>query len=544
LVLFFKIAIILNLSCMFALSTYGANEQQTYEQQTWEISKPKTIPTVPTTTSNDKAGASLHFQWESQKPAIALIKMFQGMNKQTWWVVFDEAANIQLPNLQEHPLRDIKNLEVIPAKEGSVIQISTEYLSIPSVNYESHQWNVSFGVSNSSNSKVAQVQLPQTLQDGLVVSLVGTGKEVRVMNPANGFVYVIFPSYEVGFKTDHLQTFPEFSLMETAQGVGLQLMRDDLVITSTPTQVSITHPSGLAISSPQERNREQQLATPAGYFTEASDLDWTWRLQKLNENLLDLSHDQHGPIELEMAWLSLGYGHTDKALGYLRHLSQERPSISDTKIFHMLMGMGNLLSYQLPEAEAHFWACRGEPEAEIWRALTNALKRPGMIASNAMKQKDYQGQLKVAYEVIKKYPRPLQLQLKTLILLAGIAGNDLEILKMILEKEGRPENIHAAEVHDLARAHLLMSQNKPDAALQIMGELMEKATSQMVKSIARYDYIAHRVATNLMNKEDAIAQLEAIRLQWHGNWLGNKVDQYLDSLRSQTATKATKVNSY
>lgn len=518
------------------LPAHGANEQQAEIAPT-----PKPTPSVPITATNDKVGPSFQFHWGSQKPAIAVIKMFQGMNKQTWWVVFDEAASLQLPNLQDHPLRGIRNLETIPTKEGSVLQISTDYLAIPTVNFEGTQWNISFGDANSSSSKLSQIIFPQTQKDSLVLSLVGIGKEVRVINPINGFLYVIYPSYEGGFKTDQQQDFPEFSIMETAQGVCLKVLGDDLVVTSTPQQVSISHPAGLAISSPQDRNREQHIVTPSGYFTESADLDWMGWLQKLDENLLDLSHDQHGPIELEMAWLSLSYGHTVKALGYLTHLSQERPSIAETKIFHMLMGMGNLLSNQLLEAEAHFWACRGEPEAEIWLALTNALLRPEIISGNTLKFKEFQRQLKIAYDVIKRYPKPLQLQLSALILLAGIAGNDLEILRIILEEQLRPENIHAAEVYDLARAHLLMSQSKPDAALQIMGELMEKATSPLIKSIARYDYIVHRLATNLMNREEANAELETIRLQWHGHWLAKKVDRYLERLKNQGLTK---VNSY
>jgi hypothetical protein len=65
-------------------------------------------------------------------------------------------------------------------------------------------------------------------------------------------------------------------------------------------------------------------------FGDAQSLDDTDREQKINAELLDLPHDQHGLGELEIAWLLLGGGQAVEALGYLAHLTQMRPSIKSS----------------------------------------------------------------------------------------------------------------------------------------------------------------------------------------------------------------------
>jgi hypothetical protein len=283
----------------------------------------------------------------------------------------------------------------------------------------------------------------------------------------------------------------------------------------------------LAISLPQERDEVRTKAIPIGFFANAQDLDWVNRRQKINEELLDLPHDQHGSGELEIAWLLLSYGQSAEALGYLTHLAQERPSMVDVPLFQMLQGIGCLLLNRLQDAEVHLLSCQEEPEVQIWLSLIKAFQQPEYFSSNPHLLAQLQTQFQFAKEMVKSYPKPLRIQMTTLILMAGIALRDLETIRTFLEQEARPENIDAGEVYDLARARLLMNQNKPDAAFQILGELMEKASSPIVRSIARFDYVTHRLAAKAMKEDDALPQLEGLRSQWHGRWLGRQVGGYL-----------------
>jgi len=219
-------------------------------------------------------------------------------------------------------------------------------------------------------------------------------------------------------------------------------------------------------------------------------------------------------------------------MGYLTHLAQERPSIIDLPLFQMLRGMGSLLLNQLPESKGHLWPLRAEPEVQIWLSLINALQQSHQFATSPLLLTQLRSQFQAAKEMVKTYPKPLRSQIVTLILMAGISLQDHEILKTFLEQEASPENLSQKEVYELARARVLMNQSKPEAAFQILGELMEKASSAQVRAIARFDYVVHRLETKMMKEEEALPQLEALRAQWYGGWLDRQIAAYLVKWRA------------
>jgi hypothetical protein len=482
--------------------------------------------------SIDENGSTLSFDWGDKKPALAVVKSSLMSENGTWWIVFDDSAISTVPNLKDNPVAGIKSIDVIPTKDSVVLQVVADSGLTPVVVHEGTKWQVTYKSHPSALSQKAQVKPPQSKEDGFVVGLEAPGKEVRFLDPNTGFVTVAFTTHQVGFGVDQDQMFSEFCLLATPQGIGFQLFKDDMTTQITSSQATLTHPDGLAVSGRQEGDQDRKCGLPAGIFTDAQDLDWASRRQKINEALLDLPHDQHAPGELEMAWLLLSYGQPQEAMGYLTHLAQERPSIIDLPLFQMLRGMGSLLLNQLPEAKSLLWPSRGEPEVQIWLSLIHALQQPHQIASSPLLLSKARSQFQSTKEMVKTYPKPLRSQIVTLILMAGIYLQDPEILKAFLDQEAPPENLSQKEVYELARARVLMSQSKPEAALQILGELMERASSAQVRAIARFDYVTHRLETKMMKEEDALPQLVTLRAQWHGGWLDHQVTAYLAKWRA------------
>lgn len=481
----------------------------------------------------DSRGSILRFDWGKKKPALAVVKESISLNEGKWWIVFDESAIPNLPNLKEHPITGLKSIQIIPVKDAVVLHITTDSQFMPDIEKEGDQWQIIFKSQPIAPRHEVSLQYPQSKEDGFVVDLENSGKEVRFIDSATGYVNVIFPTARVGLGREKNQTFPEFHLLSTAQGIGFQLVKEDMVLQVSSPKIKLSHPDGLAISTQQDRDRVRPGVESIGFFTDAQDLDWVARCQKINEELLDLPHTQHGPGELEIAWLLLSYGRTEEAMGYLAHLAQERPSITDLPLFHMLHGMGNLLLNRLSEAQMHLWSLQTEPEVQVWLATVNALQHSHNIAINSKRLQELRAQFQEAKIMMKTYPKPLREQYVSVILMAGIAVQDLETLKAFLEQETSPENSNQREVYELARARVLMSQMKPEAAMQILGELMEKATSTLVRAIACFDYVCHRLETKLIKPEDALSQLEAIRLQWHGGWLDRQIEAYLVKWRAQ-----------
>jgi hypothetical protein len=469
---------------------------------------------------------TLRFDWGHETPALAIVKASGGAPGK-WWIVFDEGASVYLPNLQERPLPGILSLKEIPVKKGIVLELITTPYQTPFVEKEEATWQISFNPTTLPPFENAPMQLPQSTKEGLIIGLKSPGMEVRFTDPFTGHALVIIPSHQVGFNIPQAQSFPQFHILSSTQGVGFQLLDYDLTIRSTPIQAAVIHPQGLKFSSPQERTQSRTRPMPLSYFADARDLDWEDRKQKINEELMDLPHSQHGPGELELAWLMLSYGKPSEAMGYLTNLAHERPSIANIPLFQMLQGLGYLLLNQLPEAENHLQVVSQEPEVQIWLTLLKALQQPPSFTKNPDVMTQQRAQFQLAKTILQTYPAPLRNQITTLILLAGIATDDMETLSSFIEQETRPQNLGQGEVFDLAKTRVLMTQDKPDAALQMLGELMEKASSPLVRAIARFDYVVYRLNTKMMREEDALPQLENLRLQWHSKWFGRQVAAYL-----------------
>lgn len=490
---------------------------------------PTPLPVLVVLPGMDSGKSSLTFEWGEKKPALAVVK-----SHGQWWVVFDESATVSLPDLKAHPIVGVKSIDTVPTKDGGVVlRVIGEPDVTPVVDQANGKWQISFQYQPFTPPHQASVQLPKSDKDGLVVGLDAPGKEVHFIDPHTGYTHSVFPSSRVGLGVAEAAIFPDIHVLATTQGVGFQVLKDGMILTPTSEQVTVTHPDGLALTLPQEREQVRIRAMPMGLFVDAQDIDWVDRRQKINEELLDLPHSQHGPGELELAWLLLSHGQAAEALGYLTHLSQERPSIINLTIFQILQGMGNLLLHRFSKAEDHLLSACEEPEVQIWLSVLKAIQNPHYLTMSPVSLAQFHTQLQMVKPLLQSYPKPLRHQMASLILMAGIATKDREALTSILDQEMRPENIREGEIFDLAKARVLMGQNKPDAALQLLGELMEKAASSEVRAIARFDYVIHRWETHMMKKEDALLELERIRSQCRDGWLGREITAYVERRQAE-----------
>jgi tetratricopeptide (TPR) repeat protein len=471
-------------------------------------------PTVTVIAQSEEGSPSFTFDWGEHQPAIAVVKEHEG-----WWIVFDQTGKAILPDISQ-------GLTTVPAEDGIVMHFTAPEHLMPLVTMKGNKWHVLFTLQPLKSQEVA-IKFPETEKEGLVIGLEDSGEKVHFKDPHTGFQYIVIPSYKVGVALAQEQIFPEFHLLPTAQGLGFQILQDDIAVDTAWMRVTVTHPKGLAITLPEQRNCERNRAIPIGFFLEAQDLDWTDRRQRISNELLDSPHDLHSAGELELAWLLLSHGKAAEALGYLTHLAQMRPSIVDQPVFQTLQGVSHLLLNKLEEAEAYFRQVREEPEVKVWLTLIKAAQPNDHLSSNASTFH----RLRSEKPLLETYPKPLRTQIYRIIMMAGLMKDDLETVAYFFNKESRPQNIAQGEVFDLAMTKLLMKQKKPEAALQLLGKLMENASDPQVKALAHFDYVVHRLNTRMMSPEDAISHLERLHISYRqGDLLGYRLACYLAGL--------------
>jgi len=481
-------------------------------------SSPSSLPFLKIMIDSEGESFKLSFDWTDEKPALAIVK---GIGK--WWIVLNKYYKVSLPNLKERPIPGLLELDTITVKEGIVLQVRCENDWVPQIKEVSNKFEFFFSPHPLKVHQKATLQLPSAPKEALAIILQTTGQEIRFKDPETGYMTVVFPSSIPGAGVDEGYLFPDVCIMASLQGIGIHLLKDDLILKPTAKQITIAHQNGLAITLQKDREKERPKPTPIGFFIEAKGLDWVDRQEKINESLLDLPHDQHGPGELELAWLLLGQGQAIESLGYLTHLAQMRPTMTHVPLFQMLYGLGCLILNRLQDAKDHLSSIGEEPEAQIWLFLLKAKQYPAQVTTE-----QFHLSFQQCYKMLQNYPKPLRHQMMTFLLMAAIAVKDLEALTTLVNQETCPENLMGAEAFHLAKAKVLMNQNKPDPAFQILEELMEKAISPDIRAIAHFDYIKCRWETNMIKEKEARQQLEPLRTRWQNKWLGNDIQDYLD----------------
>ena len=323
----------------------------------------------------------------------------------------------------------------------------------------------------------------------------------------------------------------DFALLPTAQGVALLPKDEHLGVSQTDADVKIDRPGGLQLSEPPPAKLVQAIAQQRLFFPyDSMKAPNGMDVQKYDEQLLkDMvagGKKQLSASRYRQAQFLLATDRPQEAGALLELIRQDDTPFYYNHQLQAQSGGAAFLTYHFAEALAYFSdpVLDGNPEAAMWVQALN------LILAN-QQGFDYPA----AYEsTIKYYPHSMQQRL------ALVAANNLvdtrqfNAARNVLGKLDRKQLPNAVLTQvEYLEGKIFADSNQENKAREEWQDLIDHSGDRFVISRARYALINLQLRKKEITPEQAIDQLEALRISWRGDALEISVLQQLAQLYEQ-----------
>ncbi len=478
-------------------------------------------PVIPVTASQDNNIVSVRFEWT--QPVAAAVFARAGYV----WVVFGAPARFDLTSLNSADYQLFGEKVQVPVNGGSAVRFPTVEGVNPRVWRDNAVWIVDFRPQNSRPDVPVRVETQLVSAQGprVFIPLESHGSTVIIRDPEIGDQLFVVPVASLSRGVDGLRQFTEFNLLNSAQGVVVQPLADDVTIRSLPDGVAITKLGGMTISRNVQQSTDDQVAQridglPPG-LAPGRIFDFSnWRKggtdkflqekQAIQRRISEATSIARSGPRLELAHFYFAHGLSAEAMGLLRTIEVEDEDLSRRPDVKALRGAAQFMLGRYKEAEEDLMDrnLSGLSEAELWRGATKASQGRWPEAVEHFAR---------AGEIPGGYPRNIATQMALLAAEAAIRAGDYRGAGAFIDvvAEGQPTQGEQARLNYL-RGRVLYASGDVDTALDYWRRLSQ-GLDRWSRVRAERALIEHGMRAGQISRPDAIAGLESLRYTWRGD---------------------------
>ena len=471
--------------------------------------------------------SSMRFGWSENVPAAVFTRAGY------LWAVFDQEVSLDVSKLKSEILQIISLPQQIGSDKGTVFRAKLVDGVSASVWRDGNIWVVDLVPQQSRPDVALQFVTQQTSPQGprVFVLAEGIGEAIIVTDPEVGDRLFIVPILPLSRGVEENQTFAQFNLLKSIQGIVIQPLIDELEVRVMPDGVAVTASSfkGLEVSDPSKVVTQKTLSIrsadglpgglePGRIFNLASwrqgakpheFLDFKQRIQ--NQISQATSIARSGP-RLSLAQFYFAKGLSAETMGLLRTISSVDEELSRRPDVIALRGASQFILGRFAEAEKELdnGLLNGFSEAELWRGASNAAQGKWAAAIEHFAR---------AGEIPGDYPRNFSTQLALWAAEAAIRAEDYRGAGVFLDTiaDGKPTAGEQARLNYL-RGRVLYASNDITTALNYWRRLIE-APDRWARVRAQRSLIEHDLQSNVITRTEAIEKLEQLRFAWRGDQL-------------------------
>jgi hypothetical protein len=314
--------------------------------------------------------------------------------------------------------------------------------------------------------------------------------------------------------------FVEFVALPSRQGLAVQAVADDLVVSIEGNDAVISRPSGLNVSTSQFVEALGQSAPIASNASSLAAVDFpAWghttgasRTETISKMILESSKSEGGMSgpRMALARFYVAHGFGAEALGVLRSITHDDRTAETNVPFRVVRALANIQMARNKEAIADLSieALGDDAHAALWRGIAAAGARDWRLARN---------NLIVSLKVISKYPEEWQARARAALGLSALELGDSAATKLALED--MPER----NVSDATKANMALVKALSDIALQKRDQAitqldaLAKSPVRPVAARAALEATLLKIAAGTLDTKQAIDSLERLRFQWRGD---------------------------
>lgn len=335
--------------------------------------------------------------------------------------------------------------------------------------------------------------------------------------------------------------FVDFVLPQTAHGLAVFALADDLIVRVSAGEVMVGKNSGLAVSpvtvaqTGSETEQKQQLLVDKASWKEMRTGSTRDKGRELMRQTLDAGRRQKAGLKLDYASFLLANDMASEALGPINTLMAEDPGLRTDRRANLLKGMAQVMLHRHAEAEASLTigSLKDDAEAGLWRALAEARQQNLPKAFAGFRR---------AGDIIENYPEHLQSVFRREVARAAIEMREFAIADRELQLlSDLPRELVRRDELSLLRAKLDEATGRIDAALAGYKALFNSdhrptSAEAQLRGVA----LAQREKDRSMSDEEALARLETVSAVWRGGQseietLGAMGRIYADKMRWRDA---------
>lgn len=460
------------------------------------------------------------------------------------WIVFDQPIGFNASVLRQEASiigNRVKRLSVHPHEDALVLRMRVRGRQNITVERDDQTWMVSLKDLETSPrfplSPSRRLQNNDGQQVFVAASLVG--RKLQLEDPVIGDEFVILPLGKPGQGMAEVHRTPSAELMKTAQGIAIVPLYDGIQVERFREGVAIAGQGVDLVAS-------DITGQGVGHSLRLVDFG-SWRLGKEHEyrkfkelaqyELSVADDDQRNPARWNLARFYIGHRRGAEALGVLKVMVRNDPSIEQKGDFRAARGIANYLHGRYREAyeDLSVKELDAEQDAELWKTLvTEKLARYEQTLGHYRRGKDLLG----------TYDPHERSEIQLAVARAAIAMGDtsLAAFELSLIEEDKLNDKQSTEAVFLS-AQLNDLLGGGELAL-VQYEDLSDSRIRDISARARLASILHRLDSGKLDNKGAIDELERLRFAWRGGQFDMKVMLELGGLYVKEGEFAKSLDIY
>jgi hypothetical protein len=472
-------------------------------------------------------GAIITFKGVGQLPAAIFVR---GL---TAWVVLENAPAFDSSNLKPALGDFAAGIEAVSANGLGILRITLKAPAEIAARSQGSALQVEIAPNVAPAPTAINFARNQTdpRRASLSTLLPAADHVFKILDPSGGDLLTVIPA-QTGQGLPAIRSFADFAALPSASGLVITRWSDDLSVTVDTSRVSISRPSGLALTPPQ-MPVAMSPSSLARFGDGPSYLDFThWGEQSggsflaTERNLTQVTAhagpEVAGLARLNLARFYLANGFAAEALGLLDLVQQNDPSLTgDAQLVTMRAAADYMMGrYHSAHNDLGSPAFDADRHASLWRGLAEAALEDW---------KDAHAHLEQATPVLNRYPTPWQAAATLADVESTLGMGRLDLADAALQRVPKTLDARQALQADLDQARLMAAESRyADAANHFTA--VEKSGDEKLAAQAIFYHTSAALNARAITASQAIEELEKLRFRWRGDGLELETLRKLASL--------------
>ena len=466
-------------------------------------------------TPEGPAPVSFSFDWPDEVGAAVYRR---GENI---WVVFDRHAQLDLIPLREQGAPLLDRVEQLPISGATVLRMRADPSVAPVVKLEGFTWVVDFRLQQFPPRVQAEIRAEADPDIGpkLLFPTANPGNLVTVPDPDVGDTLLVATYRDPGIGVAGTRTYPEFRVLESAQGVVVEPQGDDVLFERSFDGFTVSGTDGLHISaiSPEAPVSTAQNFSARRLFNfeewiRGGPGDYLAGEYALLASVTEVPEEKRNDARLDLVRFYAARDRGAEATGVLDVVESEQESYFKKADARALRGVVRALNNDLEDARQDLSDPRldGFAEAALWR---------GAVLAKLGDWKQAADQFKVADSILRDYPYPLKAKLGLLRVETALSTRDLRTASSWLDElDLAVDQLTRGQYAELRyhQGRVAHAGKDLDLAKDFWAELID---GNDLKYAARAEYLTinSELRQGDITDDEVIDRLERLRFKWRGD---------------------------